>query len=439
MKSLDILFLSSKPPYHSAGLADDMMNALGEAGHNVEFLTLYDFAGRGENQYFVISNKPSLWYRIQRKLIHFYKRLVYGKLLSSTYIYNNDLIITNPIETLPPLPTGLLLSKIKKKYDLVVTLFWQDMLTAYSLMKVYEKLHCPIIISSVDMFTYTGGCYFFLYCRNFEKQCGCCPALNSNNPNDITHRNFLTKKRVYETINYAIGLNTWMQSFAKRTCLFDERRIISTSAVIDEGKFVVLDKKVSREKLQLPCNKRFMLLARYSGDNHEGKGFSYLVDAVNIFYRGLTVTERSNVMLVIIGEDFNNDDNIIEIPIHNAGFLSTDNLIYAYNACDLFLSPSIDDAGPSMVNQSIMCGTPVVSFNVGTAIDVIENGKSGYRVENKNSKAFSQAILNVFKMKNSTYESLRRSTREIALKYNSKQSFVRMIENTYSQLAQKLV
>ena len=59
MKSLNILFISSFPPDHSAGLARDFMRALTQHGHKVDFLTRYDFPGQKENEYNIYSERIS--------------------------------------------------------------------------------------------------------------------------------------------------------------------------------------------------------------------------------------------------------------------------------------------------------------------------------------------------------------------------------------------
>ena len=84
-----------------------------------------------------------------------------------------------------------------------------------------------------------------------------------------------------------------------------------------------------------------------------------------------------------------------------------------------------------MVNQSIMCGTPVVSFDSGTAIDVINDGCSGFKVQLKDSKAFGKAIHKLFLLPNNDYQRLRRSSREIALHWNSPSAFVKQVESVY--------
>lgn len=311
------------------------------------------------------------------------------------------------------------------------------MLTTVSLKAIYDKLHCPIIIRSVDMFTFTGGCFYFLNCRNFLHGCGKCPSLNSTDPEDQTYKNFLTKKRMYASMNYAIGLNTWMQKFAIPTRLFEKRRVISTSAAVDESLFKHMPKDYCRKKIGIGKNKTFILFARNPNPLVIGKGFKQLVKAVNLFSEMLAKEEKSKCLLVLAGEKENENNNQFKIDTYYTGQLSKENLIIAYNAANIFLSPSIDDAGPSMVNQSIMCGTPVVCFEIGTALDVIDNGKSGFKVTLKDTQAFADAIYKIFSMSEKEYAELCSNTHNIAMKYDSLESFATMIENTYELLNQK--
>lgn len=87
------------------------------------------------------------------------------------------------------------------------------------------------------------------------------------------------------------------------------------------------------------------------------------------------------------------------------------------------MSPSIGDAGPSTVNQSICCGTPVVAFEIGTAIDVIENGISGYRAAFKDVDDYAHGIESIITLNEQVYIKLRETTREMGLKKNSKKAF----------------
>ena len=59
---------------------------------------------------------------------------------------------------------------------------------------------------------------------------------------------------------------------------------------------------------------------------------------------------------------------------------------------DIFVSPSIQDTGPMMVLQSLMCGTPVVSFELGNSIDYIVNYKTGFRAPIYNTEKLMEGL-----------------------------------------------
>ena len=45
-----------------------------------------------------------------------------------------------------------------------------------------------------------------------------------------------------------------------------------------------------------------------------------------------------------------------------------------------------------MINESMMCGTPVVAFRMGVAEDLIENGQSGAIATLGDTQAFADAL-----------------------------------------------
>ena len=52
------------------------------------------------------------------------------------------------------------------------------------------------------------------------------------------------------------------------------------------------------------------------------------------------------------------------------GYLSHEDLVHAYQASDIYLSPSVEDSGPMMLRQAAMTGIPTVAFNIGNALDL---------------------------------------------------------------------
>ena len=108
-----------------------------------------------------------------------------------------------------------------------------------------------------------------------------------------------------------------------------------------------------------------------------------------------------------------------------------DQLIKAYNIADVFISSSTDDAGPSMVNQSMACGTPVISFHIGTALDVMFQGVSGFSAENKSQTGFSNCLEKMYMLPSEEKLKMRKATREVALKFNSMKAISDFYEKTY--------
>ena len=85
----------------------------------------------------------------------------------------------------------------------------------------------------------------------------------------------------------------------------------------------------------------------------------------------------------------------------------------------------------------MMCATPVISFDAGTAQDVVINGLSGFKVPLKDSLSFGERLFELFRMDNSTYQNLRKSTLDLALQWNNGDKFVNSVEETYSLFKNK--
>lgn len=105
------------------------------------------------------------------------------------------------------------------------------------------------------------------------------------------------------------------------------------------------------------------------------------------------------------------------------GFVDQHTLTLAYQAANVFINASIDDAGPSMINQSILCGTPVVCFDNGTALDVIENGVSGYKCNVKDIGGLVNGLSSIYNMEKKDYLNFRTTTREKGIAMNSLVAF----------------
>jgi glycosyltransferase involved in cell wall biosynthesis len=436
-KPLSILVLSTHSPYKSANLGFDMIQSLERSGHTVDFITKYKFDNMLQNMFSVYDcYEPEPKKTIISKLRNIFPVLKYIHKPSYYLKRNKDKqLIVYADECYPYIDVNLLFKKIHKKYDMIITLFWANMITTKMLTDVYNRLHCPIFIFTIDMFFMTGGCYYFMDCRRFFESCGMCPGLNSSNSEDQTHKNFMIKKTFYQSIEYILCAgNTWIYNWALRSPLLHQSAVKKVAAPINEETFQALDKNNSRKELHLNPSKTFIMFA---GSAHLGvkrKGFDILVQSVNNFVSKLSQSEKDNVLLLLAGNSsIDNIQNYFQIDVHTLGYLDTNNLVKAYSSADCFLCTTLEDAGPTMVIQSLMCGTPVIAFEMGVALDIVITGVTGYLAKYKDVDDYTKGIQEIYSYTDIERTKICFNCREVALKEYALKSCATKIEDTYNE------
>lgn len=433
-----ILIISSRPPSHSAGLGQDIIDALIENQKEVDFLSTFEFHDPSINYIQVKSSiitqlktKYSLIISILRYCFNI-KSIAKVILGRPFYISNNEISIKYPFEDCPTVLPKNIVKSIKKEYDLIITLFWQDMLTTQSLKVLYDAIHAPILIYSPDMAPITGGCFYFNKCTGYTKECGKCPGLNSSNAQDISSRNYKIKKNNYTSINASFLGNTWMIKHAIKSKLFPSDRIFNVEIIVNDKHFKPMDKSIVRERFGIDYDK-FVIMLRSTSDFR--KRNKDIKKAIDLFYTRIPIEERTNVCVMTVGDNYFDSLNDIRLyDIINLGQVDRETLVMAYNASDLFLNASIDDAGPSMINQSIMCGTPVIAYKTGAALDILEDNISGFSSNIGDYEMMAENILKLYKLTDTQRNKLKESTLKTAILHNSKQTFVNKIERIWNEI-----
>lgn len=322
---------------------------------------------------------------------------------------------------------------------MILTLFWQDMMTIKSLKYIYKKTQTPILIQPVDMFPMTGGCYYPGDCRQYNTGCENCPVLKNQMYKRLVRSNWEYKKSVYDSIRCALYSNTYMLAFAKTNRLFENTLIGFKSMVLNEGVFIEQGVEQVREKMSISTEKKFIMMARSVPPEslHIRKGIAFMIAAINIFCQNKTKNQIDQMLLILVGRGASDIAREIPIQVMDLGIVKQDKLIDAYSISSLFLSTTVDDAGPTMVNQSIMCSTPVVCFDIGSAIDVIKHKENGYKANIKDVNGLAEGIEFIYGMGEKEYKKMRVHTRKIAMSYNSTEAYANAVEQIYHQIKQQ--
>lgn len=418
------LIISSRTLSHSAGLANDMAKGLCDAGHKVDFLTLGCFAKEGEKLSgggrIILSDAvpgeiPYTWW--ERR----YNRMV-RNLYKLRYKVTKTQNLHYPNEWLPMVPPADITRCIDAEYDAVITLFWEDMLNTTSLREIYRTLRCPILIFSPDMAPMTGGCFYFEDCERFKQGCGNCPRIGYGIVNDATRLNFRIKRRNYARMKAVFMGNTWMIRQALDSGLFTADTVSNAGIVVSEEVFAPADDRC----VKVGEKNKFTILLRSTPEPR--KGNDAMLAAICGFKAMLTAEQAASVEVVTIGDGYFEDIAKGRLDgVRNIGFVDTAGLVDCYRKADLFLSLSLADAGPSMINQAMLCGCPVVAFDNGAAMDLVENGITGYKSTQGDVQDISAKLYAMF-ISDDANEEMRRNCRAAAMKVNSIGAFAESVE-----------
>lgn len=410
---VNVLLISSANPLIGPGrIGLDYYKAYNEYGFKTDFLTLYPVEGYEDIFYVKEKKDPSFLSKIGRYINKKYKKFFFRQQSGFYFFYK--------YEKNPPVSNSVLLKSIKKKYDIVVILFWQEMLSFSSIKAIYDKIQCNFHFLGVDYSQMSGGCHFVGDCKGYIDGCKECLAVKPLLFNNFAKENVQFRKAVYEKIKPIVGGNTYMiDEFYKKSYLLKDVQFAKTDAIINLDKFKPYNHIMIREKLKLPKDKTFYILFGAQNLSDKRKGIIYLLEALSIFSKKISEIEKTKICVITIGKTVPEIINAIPFEHIDYGYVSEDILIEIYAASDVFLSSTINDAGPIMINQSQSCGTPVVAFEIGGALDCIKNKNTGYCAKLLDSEDFANGIQYIYQMTNVERNELRARNRDYALAHYS--------------------
>ncbi|KIC03414.1 hypothetical protein OA88_03315 [Flavobacterium sp. JRM] len=412
----------------SSKMVNDIVKSL-ENDFNVDVLTKYPLKGGDSVKVYSAYNK-------YEKYIHYSFLYLKNQILKYKEIFAK--VKVNKKESLPyyffglneevpPVSSKKILKKIKKEYDFVLVFFWQGFLTSKTLKDISDKIGKPFLLVAADMFPMTGGCSYFWDCNRLVKSCGKCPGLDSNDENDVTRKNFLFKKIMFEKINCIFLGNSWQINHASKSGLFNQMGKIYP--IVDENVFRPRDRKMLKKKFNY--SDKIVLFFGSLGVHDPRKGFKYLLEALQLLAKAKPDIVE-NIVLVVAGSGEKVSD-LDTYRVEYTGYLSFEKLAEYYAMADVFLSPSIQDAGPMMLNQALMCGTPAVAFDIGTACDII-NDKTGYVAKYRDSKDFCKGIIELISKSKIELINIYQECRLQSLQRSSYEAFRNDVINAFDRI-----
>jgi glycosyltransferase involved in cell wall biosynthesis len=263
----------------------------------------------------------------------------------------------------------------------------------------------PLVLTLHDMWYLTGGCTHSLKCEQFIHGCApkegggiCCaaPEVSEARPD------WSILEKVYSQWSKKIAI----VAPSKWLCCKAEQRMqgrIPTYRIANPLDLSVFSPRASKAEaracLGLPKDGKLILTSsHWLGD--QMKGMQILADAGHLLRNA-----GRKFSLVALGERYVGDEVgdgwILSGLIRDEITLS----IY-YRAADVFVLPSLAENYPNTLCESLACGTPVVSFDVGGCAEINIHGKTGSVAKSTSSIDLAEAIdeiLTADVQKSSTY------------------------------------
>lgn len=250
--------------------------------------------------------------------------------------------------------------------------------------------HKPAVFTLHDMWSFTGHCAYSYVCNKWQTGCGQCPDLATYPAitRDTTAIEWKLKNWVYSRANLAIVTpSRWLTEQAQQSML-NRFPIHYIPNGIDTQSYQPLDNAQCRAVLNIPEDKQVLMFGAASlADSRKGG---------DLLHQALTHLPdhlKANLILLTLGRGGEAMGEAIGIPSINLGYVGSDRLkAIAYAAADLFLFPTRADNLPLVLQESMACGTPMVSFNIGGVPDLVRPGETGYLAAPEDVKDFCQGI-----------------------------------------------
>jgi teichuronic acid biosynthesis glycosyltransferase TuaC len=165
---------------------------------------------------------------------------------------------------------------------------------------------------------------------------------------------------------------------------------------VDLQRFRPLPRDEMRRTLQLQGTPVLMSV----GNLLEGKGHHVVIDALH-----LLLPSRPRARLLIVGEGPHRpalEGRVRDLGIAHAvtftGALPNEELARWYSAADVLVLASRSEGWPNVLLESLACGTPVVTTNVGAAPEMVRHAAVGRIVDRPDPASVADAVADVLSM-----------------------------------------
>jgi glycosyltransferase involved in cell wall biosynthesis len=312
----------------------------------------------------------------------------------------------------------------------VANLHWTDAFVDLGAFFSRLPAALPIVWTLHDMAAFTGGCHYDMGCGRWRGQCGACPQLGSDNPDDLSREVWGRKRRELTDLGvermHVVAPSQWLAEQARESPLLGRFRVETIPYGLDTELFAPRDRTFSRRLLGIPPDEMVVLFVSASLENRR-KGFDHAAEAIRDCTRDL------DPLVVCVGSG-----DIVPgetVRCQSLGAIRDERLMSAaYSAADLCVVPSLQDNLPNTVLESMACGTPVVGSDVGGIPDMIRPGETGLLAPAGDAGALAECLVTLL-----SDDDMREAMSETARRVVMEEYALEIQANRYSAIYEDLL
>ncbi|MEW6033639.1 MAG: glycosyltransferase [Chloroflexota bacterium] len=199
-----------------------------------------------------------------------------------------------------------------------------------------------------------------------------------------------SERRSFSNVDRLIVLNSLLKSYYAGVVGPDRVEVIPLG--IHFERFQPMDMMEARKRLGLERNRRYVL---YVGAMVKWKGLEFLLRALPEVLRHYPET------MLLLGGDGYSRPGLEKLAVREGiaeqtrflGYMDNRSLPLWYNAADVCVLPSWNEALGVVAIEALACDRPYIGTNVGGIPDILRSFDSGIVIPPRDSSAISQAIV----------------------------------------------
>jgi len=247
----------------------------------------------------------------------------------------------------------------------------------------------PVVITLHDPFFLGGHCVYHFSCKKWCTVCHDCQYLDKHfkiDADDTALRFFIKKQAIQNSAVSAIAASEWMEEQVKRSPVWQGKSIYRLPFGVDETVFNPGDKKTARRMLNIDEDALVLMLRASDGPY---KGLPLIKSALKEIKSD---NYGKKIVLLVVDKkgllkEFRRDHTIKEF-----GWITdSKSLTVLYQACDLLLMPSEQEAFGLMAVEAMACGRMVLSTR-GTALEKTINSPDCGIVTEHNPREYTKEL-----------------------------------------------